>query len=81
VEADAIISATVKAQKNDAWFALSDEQRASIGDAVSRLQLAQMGTDHAAIRAEIDHLNEVTHSLAEQMMNTAVSSALKGTRV
>ena len=37
--------------------------------------------DHTVIRAEIEHLNEVTHSLAEQMMNTAVSSALKGTKV
>ena len=33
------------------------------------------------IREKIDVLNEVTHHLAENMMNTAVRSALKGTKV
>ena len=29
----------------------------------------------------IDLLNDVTHKLAENMMNTAVGSALKGTKI
>ena len=33
------------------------------------------------IREKIDLLNDVTHHLAENMMNTAVSSALKGTKI
>jgi hypothetical protein len=37
--------------------------------------------DHNLIRAQIDALNEATHQLAENMMNTAVRSALKGTKV
>jgi Fe-S protein assembly chaperone HscA len=81
VDADAILLATEKAQKNDAWLALSDEQRQAITDAVNRLKVAHNAEDHNVIRAQIERLNEVTHSLAEQMMNTAVSSALKGTRV
>jgi hypothetical protein len=39
------------------------------------------GTDHHLIREKIDLLNDVTHHLAENMMNTAVSSALKGTKI
>jgi molecular chaperone DnaK len=82
VDADAILMATSKARKNDAWIALTDDERQAVTDAVNRLQLAyQVGDDHTVIRAQIEHLNEVTHSLAEQMMNTAVRSALKGTKV
>ncbi len=81
VDADAILLATAKAQKNEAWLALADEERKDITDAVNRLKLAYNAEDHNVIRAQIERLNEVTHSLAEQMMNTAVSSALKGTKV
>ena len=81
VEADAILLATAKAQKNDAWIAITDEERKAITDAVNRLKVASGAEDHNVIRAQIESLNEVTHSLAEQMMNTAVSSALKGTKV
>ncbi len=81
VDADAILAATSKAQRNDAWLALSDEERKAVTDAINRLQLAYHSDDHNVIRSQIEHLNEATHSLAEQMMNTAVSSALKGTKV
>ena len=82
VEADAILLATAKAQKNAAWMALSDAERQAVTDAMNRLQMAsQVGSDHLVIRAQIEELNEVTHGLAELMMNTAVSSALKGTKV
>ncbi len=81
VDADAILVATGKAQKNDAWLALTDEERQAVTDAINRLQLAYHGEDHNVLRAQIERLNEATHSLAEQMMNTAVRSALKGTKV
>ena len=81
VDADAILLATAKAQKDQAWLALTDDERAAIGDAINRLKLAYNAEDHNVIRAQIERLNEVTHSLAEHMMNTAVSSALKGTKV
>ena len=37
--------------------------------------------DKPVEREKIDRLNDVTHTLAENMMNTAVSTALKGTKV
>ncbi len=81
IDADAIMTATAKAQKNSAWLSLTDEERQAVTDAANRLQLAYHHEDHQIIRAQIDRLNEVTHSLAERMMNTAVNSALKGTHV
>jgi hypothetical protein len=37
--------------------------------------------NHTLIRKKIDELNDVTVSLAEKMVNTAVSNALKGTKI
>ena len=81
VDADAILLAIEKARRNDAWLELSDAERERILDAIRQLQTVYHGDDHHAIRDTIDVLNEVTHKLAENMMNTAVSSALKGTKV
>ncbi|MDP9170339.1 MAG: molecular chaperone DnaK, partial [Acidobacteriota bacterium] len=67
--------------RNDAWLALTDDERQAITDAINRLHLAYHSDDHNIIRAQIDALNEATHKLAENMMNTAVSSALKGTKI
>jgi hypothetical protein len=39
------------------------------------------GDDHLLIRAKIDQLNAATMTLAENMMNTAVRGALKGTKI
>jgi hypothetical protein len=38
-------------------------------------------SDHLLIRAKIDQLNQSTLTLAENMMNTAVRGALKGTKI
>ena len=81
VEADAILAATDKAKRSDAYVELTDEDRAKITAAINRLQLVYHSDDHHLIRAQIDALNEATHTLAENMMNTAVRSALKGTRI
>ena len=37
--------------------------------------------DHLLIRAKMEQVDHVTHHLAEVMVNTAVSGALKGTRI
>ena len=37
--------------------------------------------DHTLIRDHIEQLNEATMKLAENMMNTAVRGALKGTKI
>lgn len=81
VDADGILLAIDKAKRNDAWFELSDDERGRIADAIRQLQTVYHGDDHDAIRDAIDILNGVTHKLAENMMNTAVSGALKGTKV
>jgi molecular chaperone DnaK len=81
VEADGVLAAVDKAKRNPAWLDLSDEERANITAAIHRLQTVYHSTDHNLIRAEIEALDAATHNLAENMMNTAVSTALKGTKV
>jgi Fe-S protein assembly chaperone HscA len=81
VDADGIFLAIEKAKKNEAWNELSDAERDEINTAIQDLQSVYHGNDHDAIREKIDALNDKTHHLAENMMNTAVSSALKGTKV
>ncbi len=81
VEADNILHATEKAKQNDAWFELSDEERATIDRAVNELLLVYHSEDHQIIHAKLDALNQATGKLAENMMNTAVRGALKGTKI
>ncbi len=81
VEADGILAAIDKAKRHEAWIDLTDDERRTITAAINRLQLVYHSDDHSLIRAQIDALNEATHQLAENMMNTAVRSALKGTKV
>ena len=81
VDADAILMATDKARRDEAYLELTDDERRRITEAMNRLLLACNSDDHHLIRAHIEALNEATQSLAENMMNTAVRSALKGTKV
>jgi Fe-S protein assembly chaperone HscA len=81
VEADRILAAVEKARQNDAYLELSDEEREAITRALNELLVVYHGDDHLLIRAKIEQLNNVTMKLAENMINTAVSSALKGTKI
>jgi Fe-S protein assembly chaperone HscA len=81
VEADAILSATEKAKRTDAYMELSDDDRREINSAVNQLLMAYHHDDHLLIRIQIDLLNRATETLAENMMNTAVRGALKGTKI
>ena len=81
VEADNILAAVAKAQQNDAWKALSDSERNEIEAAKRALLTVYNESDHQAINARIEELNRVTTKLAENMMNTAVRGALKGTKI
>jgi Fe-S protein assembly chaperone HscA len=81
VEADTILVATEKAKQNDAYFELTDGERSAIERGVNELLVVYHGDDHLLIRSKIDQLNEATQTLAENMMNTAVRGALKGTNV
>jgi Fe-S protein assembly chaperone HscA len=81
VEADGILAATEKAKANDAWFDLSEDDRAAITRATNELMLVYHGDDHHLIHAKIEQLNQATMKLAENMMNTAVRGALQGTKI
>jgi molecular chaperone DnaK (HSP70) len=81
VEADNILAATDKAQKSDAWEALSSDEQRAIEAAKGELQAVYHGNDHRAISDKIELLNRATMKLAENMMNTAVRGALKGTKI
>jgi Fe-S protein assembly chaperone HscA len=81
VEADNILSATGKAKRNDAWLGLTDKDRVAVEAAERDLLNAYNSEDHLLINERIEHLNKVTHTLAENMMNTAVRGALKGTKI
>jgi Fe-S protein assembly chaperone HscA len=81
VEADLILSATEKAKQSDAYMELSGEDRREINSAINQLLMAYHHHDHLLIRVQIDLLNRATETLAENMMNTAVRGALKGTKI
>ena len=77
-EADTILTALVKGKNNHAWRELTNEERRNVGTLEKALVATKDGDDYHAIRASIDALNEATMHLAELMMDTAVSTALKG---
>jgi molecular chaperone DnaK len=79
-EADTILRALAKAKKNQAWQELANAERRNVETLEKALVAVKDGNgdDYHAIRAGIDALNEATMRLAELMMDTAVSTALKG---
>jgi Fe-S protein assembly chaperone HscA len=81
VEADTILTAVEKAKRNDAYFALTDPERAAIDKAVNELLLVYHSDNLDLIKLKIEQLNQATLKLAETMMNTAVRGALKGTKI
>ena len=81
VEADRMLGALENAKQNDAWFALSEEDRQAIQTAHNELLLAYYGDDHHLIQAQMEKLDKASLTLAENMMNTAVRGALKGTQI
>jgi molecular chaperone DnaK (HSP70) len=81
VEADRILTAVEKAKQGEAYGALSDEDRQQISAARNRLLLAYHSDDHLLIRAQIEALDRATMTLAEKMMDTAVNTALRGTKI
>ena len=77
-EADTILTALAKGKNNPAWQELTTEERRNVETLKKALVEVKDGDDYHAIRGGIDALNEATLRLAELMMNTAVSTALKG---
>jgi molecular chaperone DnaK len=81
VEADTILAAVKKAKQSEAYAELDDAERQQIQRNENELILAYHHDDYILIRAKIDELNQVTLKLAENMMNSAVSVALRGTKI
>jgi len=77
-EAQTILTALAKGKKNEAWSVLTSEERRRIDTLEKELVTVQTVDDYQAIRKSIDTLNSATMHLAELMMDTAVSTALKG---
>ncbi|HLG97694.1 MAG TPA: Fe-S protein assembly chaperone HscA [Bryobacteraceae bacterium] len=81
VEADTILTAVEKAKRHDAYFELTDEERTFIDKGVNELLLVYHSDKLDLIREKIEQLNQATQKLAENMMNTAVRGALKGSKI
>jgi molecular chaperone DnaK len=77
-EADTILAALDKGRMGPAWQQLTTRERDDIAKLENALKAVMPGDDYQAIRNAIDALNTATMHLAELMMDSAVSTALKG---
>jgi molecular chaperone DnaK (HSP70) len=77
-EAETILSALEKGRNNAAWQKLSMLERTNIDKMDRALREVMSGNDYREIRNGIEALNQGSMRLAELMMDTAVSSALRG---
>ena len=77
-ETATILAALDKGKKSPAWGALTTDEKKQIAKMEKSLTAVNAENDYQAIRKAIDALNQGTMRLAELMMDTAVSSALKG---
>jgi Fe-S protein assembly chaperone HscA len=77
-EADTILTALEKGRKGPAWGQLTSNEKQQIAKLDKELNQVKGGDDYQAIRKAIDALNQGTMRLAELMMDSAVTTALKG---
>jgi Fe-S protein assembly chaperone HscA len=77
-EADTILLAVERAPLNAAWKQLSSEERKKIEDARKHLTAVKSGGDQQAIREATVALDQATRRFAELMMETAVTTAIRG---
>ncbi|HEX3820072.1 MAG TPA: Fe-S protein assembly chaperone HscA [Candidatus Sulfotelmatobacter sp.] len=77
-ETATIFAALEKGKQSPAWGQLTSNEKKQIAKMERELTKVNAEDDYQAIRKAIDALNQGTMRLAELMMDTAVSSALKG---
>ncbi|HXJ88514.1 MAG TPA: Fe-S protein assembly chaperone HscA [Candidatus Binatia bacterium] len=77
-ETQTILAALGKGKQSPAWGQLTSNEKKQIAKIEKALAEVNKDDDYQAIRKAIDALNQCTMRLAELMMDTAVSSALKG---
>jgi len=77
-EGDTILAALDKGKKSPAWGQLTTPEKKQIAKMEKALTAVKSEDDYHAIRKAIEALNQGTTRLAELMMDSAVSTALKG---
>ena len=77
-EAGTILAALEKGKKSPAWGQLTSAEKKRIAKLENALNEVKGEDNYPAIRSAIDALNQGTMRLAELMMDSAVSTALKG---
>jgi molecular chaperone DnaK (HSP70) len=77
-EAGTITAALEKGKRSPAWGQLTSDEKKRVAKLEKTLTEVTGQDDYQAIRDAIDALNQGTMRLAELMMDTAVSTALKG---
>jgi len=77
-EAETILAALEKGKKSPAWGQLTTAEKKQIAKMENSLAAVKAEDDYNTIRMAIDALNQGTMRLAELMMDSAVSTALKG---
>src|ERR1700678_700743 len=77
-EAETILAALEKGKKSPAWGHLTTDEKKKIARMEKSLVALKSDEDYPAIRKAIEELNQGTTRLAELMMDSAVSTALKG---
>jgi molecular chaperone DnaK len=77
-EGDTILAALDKGKKSPAWGQLTTNEKKQIAKMEKALTAVKSEDDYHAIRTAIEALNQGTTRLAELMMDSAVSTALKG---
>jgi molecular chaperone DnaK (HSP70) len=77
-EGDTILAALDKAKKSPAWGQITTKEKKQIAKMEKSLTAVKGEDDYHAIRKAIEALNQQTTRLAELMMDSAVSTALKG---
>jgi Fe-S protein assembly chaperone HscA len=77
-EAETMVIALEKGRRSPAWQRLSEEEKRQIAEREAELNQAKRGDDYKQIRNALEALNQASMRLAELMMDTAVTTALKG---
>jgi molecular chaperone DnaK len=77
-EAGTILAALEKGKKSTAWGKLTTNEKKRIAKLGNALNAVVNEDDYQAVRKAIEALNHATTHLAELMMDSAVSTALKG---
>jgi molecular chaperone DnaK len=77
-EAGTIIAALEKGKRSPAWGQLTSDEKKRIAKLEKSVHDVKGEDDYQAIRDAIDALNQGTMRLAELMMDSAVSTVLKG---